>query len=72
MYRKKTLELKDVRQMLQNNELMKKINFIEGASRLVVKKQRRRGGDHGVKDPRKILKLLAKTMIATIANNKGT
>jgi len=33
--------LKDVRQMLQNNKLMKKINFIEEASRLVVKKQRR-------------------------------
>ena len=42
MYGKKTLELKDVRQMLQNNELMKKADYIEEASRLIVKGQRRK------------------------------
>jgi len=32
MYEKETLELEDVKKMLQNNELMKKIDFIEEAS----------------------------------------
>ena len=32
MYGKETLELEDVRQILQNNELMKKINSTEKAS----------------------------------------
>jgi len=36
MYGKEILELEDVRQMLQNNELMKKTNFTEEASRLFV------------------------------------
>jgi len=42
MYGKETLELKDVKQMLQNNELMKKTDFIEEASGLVVQGQRGR------------------------------
>ena len=42
MYYRKTLELEDVRQMLQSNELMKKTNSTEEASRLVVKGQRER------------------------------
>jgi len=40
MYGKEILELKDVRQMLQNNELMKKTDSIEEASALVAKGQR--------------------------------
>ena len=40
MYGEKTLELEDARQMLQNNELMKKTDFTEEASRLFVKGQR--------------------------------
>ena len=39
---KKTLVLENVRQMLQNNELMKKTNFTEEASELFVKGQRGR------------------------------
>jgi len=51
MYDKKTLELKDVRQMLQN-ELMKKMDFTEEASGLVVKGQRGRSKSKGPKrDP---------------------
>ena len=42
MYDKETLVLEDVRQMLQNNELMKKIESAEEALGLVVKGQRRR------------------------------
>ena len=68
MYEKETLELKDAKQMLQNNELMKKTDSTQEASRLIVKEQR---GDHRVKDPRKIPKLLAETIIATIANSQG-
>ena len=41
IYEKETLELEYVRQMLQNNELMKKTNSTE-ASCLIVKKQRGR------------------------------
>ena len=40
MYSKETLELEDVRQMLQNNELIKKTDSTEEASRLFVKGQR--------------------------------
>ena len=40
MYDKETLELENVRQMLQNNELIKKTNFTEEASGLFVKSQR--------------------------------
>jgi len=32
MYGKEALELEDVRQMFQNNKLIKKINFIEESS----------------------------------------
>ena len=39
MYENETLELEDVRQMFQNNELMKKTDFIEEASGLVVKEK---------------------------------
>ena len=38
-YGKKTLELKDIRQMLKNNELMKKTNSTEYVSGLVIKGQ---------------------------------
>ena len=38
MYGKEILELKDVRHVLQNNKLMKKTDFTEEASGLVVKK----------------------------------
>ena len=48
-YGKKTLELEDVRQMLQNNELMKKTNSTEEASRLFVKGQRGRSKSRGPK-----------------------
>ena len=41
MYGKETLELEDVRQMLQTNELMK-TDSIEEASGLVIKGQRKR------------------------------
>jgi len=37
MYSKETLKLEDVRKMLQNNELMKKIDSTEETSGLVVK-----------------------------------
>ena len=40
MYVNEILKLKDVRQMLQNNELIKKIDFREEASGLIVKEQR--------------------------------
>ena len=49
MYGKETLELEDVRQMLQNNELMKKIDSTEEASGLFVKG---RGKDQRVRDPK--------------------
>ena len=42
MYDKETLELEYVRQMLQNNELMKKTNSIELTSGLAVKGQKGR------------------------------
>ena len=42
IYDKETLELEDVRQMLKNNELMKKTDFTEEASGLVIKSQRGR------------------------------
>ena len=52
MYGKETLELKDAQQMLQNNELIKKTDFTEKASGLVVKGQRGRSKGKGLKkDP---------------------
>ena len=69
MYEKETLRLKIVRQMLHNNELMKKTNSTEETSRLIVKEQR---GDHRVDDPKRAPKLLVETPISIIANNQGT
>ena len=40
MYDKETLELEDVRQMLQNTELIKKTDFTEEALGLFIKGQR--------------------------------
>jgi len=68
MYDKKTLELEDVRQMLQNNKLMKKTNFTEEASGLFFKVQR---GDQRVGDPKGIQRLLA-VSLTTFARNQGT
>ena len=52
MYGKETLELEDVRQMLQNNELMKTTDSTEEASRLFVKGQRKKSESRGPKrDP---------------------
>jgi len=51
MYDKETLELTDVRQMLQNNELMKKTDSMEEASGLF---SRARGEDQRVGDPKRI------------------
>jgi len=42
MYGKETLELEDLRQMLQNNELMKKTNFTDETSGPVVRGQKER------------------------------
>jgi len=61
--------LEDVKQMLQNNELMKKTDFTEETSDLVVKEYR---GDHIVENPRKIPKLLVKILIAITVNIQGT
>ena len=49
MYDKKTLELEDVRQMLQNNKLMKKTDSIEETSGLFVKGQKGRSKSRGPK-----------------------
>jgi len=35
MYEKETLEVEDVRQMLQNNKLMKKNRFYEGDLKII-------------------------------------
>ena len=47
MYGKETLELEDVRQMLQNNDLMKKTDSMEEASVLFIKGQRGRSKSRG-------------------------
>ena len=49
MYGKETLELEDVRQMFQNNELMKKTDSTEEASGLFIKDQRERSKSRGLK-----------------------
>ena len=49
MYGKETLELEVVRQILQNNELMKKTDSMEEASGLFVKGQRERSKSRGPK-----------------------
>ena len=69
MYRNETLELKDARQMLQNNELMKMTNSTKEPQDWLL---RSRGGDHRVEGPRRVPKLLMKILIATTANNQGT
>jgi len=52
MYGMETLELEDVKQMLQNNKLMKKTNSTEKASGLFIKGQRGRSKSKGYKrDP---------------------
>jgi len=52
VYSKETLELEDVRQILQNNELMKKTDSTEEASGLFVKGERGRSKSRGFKrDP---------------------
>ena len=49
---RRLLELKDIRQMLQNNELMRNIDSIEEDSGLSVKGQRKRSNSRGLKrDP---------------------
>ena len=67
MYDKETLELEDVRQMLQNNELMKKTDSMEEASGLFVKDQRERSR---VRDPKGIQRVLA-VFLTTFARNQG-
>ena len=49
MYGEKTLELEDVRQMLQNNELVKKTDYTDEASGLFVKGQKGRGSEGKIK-----------------------
>jgi len=49
MYGKETLKLEDIRQMLQNNELLKKADSTENASGLFVKGQRGRSKSRGPK-----------------------
>ena len=49
MYGKETLELEDARQMLHNNEMMKKIDSTEEPSELFVKGQRERSKNRGPK-----------------------
>jgi len=49
MYGKETVDLEDVRHMLLNNKLMKKIDFTEEASGSVVKEQRWRSQSRGSK-----------------------
>ena len=49
IHSKETLELEDVRQMLQNNELIKKTDYTEEASGLFVKDQRGRSKGRGPK-----------------------
>jgi len=48
MYEKEILELEDVRQVLQNNKLMKKTVYREGL-RLVIKERRGRSKSRGPK-----------------------
>jgi len=60
--------LKNARHMLQNNELMKQTDFTEDSSGFVVKEQMR---NYRVEDARRVPNLLAKKMIATIANSQG-
>ena len=67
MYDKDTLELKDVRQLLQSNQLMKKkTDSTEDASELFVKGQRGRSKSRGPKrDPK-----ASSRSFATFARNQ--
>ena len=49
MYGKETLKLKDIRQMLQNNELMKKTDSTEETLGLVIKGKMGRSKSRGPK-----------------------
>ena len=49
MYGKNTLELENVKQILQNNELIKKTDYTKEASGLFVKGQRGRSKSRGPK-----------------------
>jgi len=68
MYGNDTLELEDVRQMLLNNELMKKRDTMEEASGLFVKVQRE---DQRVGAPKGIQRFLA-VSLTTFTRNQGT
>jgi len=68
MYGKETLELENVRQMLQNNELIKKDRSTEETSGLIVKGQR---GDQRVGNRKGIQRLLA-VLLAIFARNQDT
>ena len=66
MYGKETLELEGVRQILQNNELMKKTESIE--DELFVKGQRGRSKSMRPKRDPEALEI----SLATFARNQGT
>ena len=68
IYDKVTLELEDDREMLQNNELMKKTDSTKEALGLVVKSQRGRSQNRGPKRDPELLTVL----LATFARNQGT
>ena len=68
MYGKETLELEDVRQILQNNELTKKTDSTKEASRLFIKAI---GEDQRAGDPKGIQRLLA-VSLTTFVRNQGT
>jgi len=69
MYEKESLELKDVRQMLHNNELKKKIDSTKKVLGLVVKKQRRRSQS---REPKKGTEASSEYTVAITANSQGT
>jgi len=68
MYENETLELKDVWQIFQYNELMKK-RFDRGGLRIGSQEAEGKSLSRG---PKKGTKDLVKRMIATTANSQGT
>jgi len=68
MYDKETLELEDVRQMLQNNELIKKAY---STRRLQDWLSKVKGEDQRVRDPKRIQMLLV-VLLDTTAGNHDT
>ena len=68
MYGKETLKLKDIRQMLKNNKLMKKIYYTEEVSGLVIKGQRVRSQSRRPKRDREA----SNNFFATFVRNQGT